>query len=658
MIKLQVKIILWIFIISARFLCAAQIESINSNELLAFEGFLRAADLKHALVLRTPGKRDAQAKRAGVANAEWTKQIAGYRHLLANYRVQFFTAQEGVAFEELFYYDAPRTALLVEMLESEDMQRWVYEAASAGGFFNQSQAWLMLGTSLPDRTDEAIIEEYLSPYNINIDADITVAMRPPQSGNWQLYDVYRVGQPLALRVEPKGEWSPSAGYRLYASYSRCGWLRRRFQLDNITWTGSTALIEKPAGYDDMSYLANDRVLLQLDPMQRKTFQLFRLMEQLFNMSLDVRFTDNWGELLPNGNWSGVIGQITNGQADLALCPIRFVLDRQRYVHFSPVLHTQFIHFLFRHPRRSSIRNIFFEPLSTQVWWCVLALVVCSILLLPLHLRHEQQQQRRQALEQRLAFVWFTMLETYLQQGPALELFQLPSTRLLISVSCLFSFMLMQFYGAFIVGSLLSDAARSIVSLRALYESSLEIGMENVSYNYALFTNTTNRLVRDVFTERICRAGQHNILSIHQGAERIQQGGFAFHAAIDRMYRLLIELLDEREFCELQEIMFNPPYVSGSVLPKGSPWREHVAFAVLHLGETGLRQYNDKLWTVPKPDCRLFKDAQVEVDLKHFAPALFALLLAMLCSGAVFLLELLLGWISLRRRKQLQLSPKP
>lgn len=47
------------------------------------------------------------------------------------------------------------------------------------------------------------------------------------------------------------------------------------------------LIEKPIGYDDMSYLSNDRQLLQLDPMQRKTFQLFRLMEGLFNMRFEV-----------------------------------------------------------------------------------------------------------------------------------------------------------------------------------------------------------------------------------------------------------------------------------------------------------------------------------------------------------------------------------
>ncbi|XP_030559134.1 glutamate receptor 1 [Drosophila novamexicana] len=643
MIKLQVKIILWIFIISATFLCGAQIENINSNELLAFEDFLRAQHLKHALLLGPePGP-----------GPNWSRQIENYKRLFANYRMQFFTPQRGVQFQELFYYEAPRTAVLVAAFEGEHVKRWVYEAASAGGYFNNSQAWFMLGKCQANRTDEQIIRLHLSAYNISIDADITVAMRVPQTTSRLLYDVYRVGQDTPLRVEPKGQWSPAAGYKLWDNFSG-SWLRRRSNLGNITLIGSTALIEKPAGMDDLSYLSNNKDLLQLDPMQRKTFQLFLLMGRMYNLSLEVRFRETWGQLLPNGSWTGVMGHVTSGEVHFAVCPIRFVTERHRYIQYTPALHTQLIHFLFRHPRHSSIRNIFFEPLSTQVWWCVLALVVGSGMLLLLHVRQElrlqqQQQHLAQPVERQMSFVWFTMLETFLQQGPSTGQFQLPSTKILISASCIFSFMLMQFYGAFIVGSLLSDTPRSIVNLQALYESTLEIGMEDIAYNYELFTNTTNQLVRNVYSKRICRDRQHNILSIEEGAKRIKHGGFAFHTAIDRLYRLLNELLDERLFCELQEIMFSPPYLGASVLPKSSPWREHLNHAVLYLGETGLIGYNDKMWTVPRPDCTLFKDAEVEVDLKHFAPALFTLVLAMLVSSTVFLLELLLDWLKARAK---------
>lgn len=54
-----------------------------------------------------------------------------------------------------------------------------------------------------------------------------------------LYDVYRVGQDTPLRVEPKGQWSPAAGYKLWDNFSG-SWLRRRSNLGNITLIGSTA----------------------------------------------------------------------------------------------------------------------------------------------------------------------------------------------------------------------------------------------------------------------------------------------------------------------------------------------------------------------------------------------------------------------------------
>lgn len=166
MIKLQVKIILWIFIISAGFLCGAQIENINSNERLAFEDFLRVHNLKHALVLLVSGHN------------ETSRHIADdYGHLLANYRVQFFASKMSINFAALFYYEAPRTAIFVPWLEDVTLPDSVYKVASREGFFNQSQAWFMLGTSQADRTDESIIEQHMSPYNIGIDADITVAMR-------------------------------------------------------------------------------------------------------------------------------------------------------------------------------------------------------------------------------------------------------------------------------------------------------------------------------------------------------------------------------------------------------------------------------------------------------------------------------------------------
>ncbi|KAH8278358.1 hypothetical protein KR018_000315 [Drosophila ironensis] len=653
MIKLRVKVISWLFIILTAFLCVLQIESINTNflELAAFEDFLRSQHLSQVLVVRGPASApDADADGSGDAiGGDW--QIECHLKLLANYRVQFYRSGMSGRFEDLMFYGSPRTAVLMLNFEHILVKRHVLQAASEAGYFNNSLAWFIFGCAQESLPDERLIEEHFGGYKMGIDADITVALRSRDNSSWQLYEVYRVSQRVLspLIVQKKADWSLDNGYQILDGFER-SWVLRRRSFLGVTLLGSTAMTEKPENYDNMAYLADNENVQQLDPMQRKTYQLFQLIEAMFNFSLEMVFTDRWGELLKDGTWSGVMGQVTSGTADFAVCPIRFVLDRLPYVQYSPVLHTQPIHFLFRHPRHNHIRNIFFEPLSNQVWWCVLVLITGSTLLLLLHVRQEMRLRQSQ-VEHRVGFAWFTMLETYLQQGPATEMFRLASTRVLISASCVFSFMLMQFYGAFIVGSLLSDTPRSIVNLQALYDSNLAIGMENISYNYALFSNTSSKLVREVYANRICRSGEYNILSLQQGAKRIIEGRFAFHTAIDRLYRLLTELrMGETEFCELQEIMFNPPYTAGSVMPKDSPWREHLAHAVLHLRATGLMAYNDRKWMVPRPDCTLFKASRAEVDLEHFAPALFTLILAMMASGLVFLLELLLHWLpDLRRR---------
>ncbi|XP_052836571.1 glutamate [NMDA] receptor subunit 1 [Drosophila gunungcola] len=639
MIKLQVKVISWPFIILTAFLRVLQIESINTNflELAAFEDFLRSEHLSQVLVVRGA---DADADGGGGGGGDWHTEC--HQKLLANYRVQFYRPGMSANFEDLSFRESPRLAVLVLNFEHILVRRRVLGVASEAGYFNNSLAWFILGSGRESLADEQLIEQHLSGYSMGIDADITVALRSPDNTSWNLYDVYRINQqvPTPLMIERKGKWSASGGYQVMENFKNTLVIRRR-NFGNITLSGSTVLTDKPPGFDSMEYLADDKQLLQLDAMQRKTYQLFQLVERMFNLRLVIVFTDKWGELLENGSWSGVMGQVTSRAADLAVCPIRFLLDRHPYVQYSPALHIAYIHFIFRHPRHSHISNIFFEPLSNQVWWCVLVLVTGSTLLLLMHVRQERVLSH---VESRLSFVWFTILEAYLQQGPAPEAFRLFSTRLLISLSGIFSFILMQFYGAFIVGSLLTQSLRSIVSLQALYDSNLAIGMENIPYNFHIF-NSSIPLVRQVYAKKICRAGEHNILTLQQGAERIIQGRFAFHADLERMYRLLLDLrMDEGQFCELQEIQFDSRYDAASIMPRGSPWREHLAHALLHLRASGLKQYNDRKWMVTRPDCSLVRASQAEVDLEHFAPALFALVLAMMASAVVFLLELFLHWL--------------
>ncbi|XP_012158503.2 glutamate receptor 1 [Ceratitis capitata] len=478
----------------------------------------------------------------------------------------------------------------------------------------------------------------LTPLPLNISADITLGVRVDDNNTIQLFDIYKIQRDW-LEIEAKGNWSLSDGLQIEQKYLQ-SYVSRRRNFKGLTLSAGIVVRERPEDMDELQYLSSmDHK--KLDPMQRKTYQLMKLMEPMFALSFEAISRPTWGAQLSNGSWDGVMALILSGRAEFSLCPMRFVLNRIHLMDYSIAVHTEFVFFIFRHPRRNSIRNIFFEPFADEVWYTTVAVIVLAISLLFLLLRHEHQflLNKDPHFQYRLDYAILSILEAFFEQGPETNAFTATSTRMLVFTVCVFSLLLQQFYGAFIVGSLLAVAPRSITTLDALYNSSLEIGMENIPYNTESFENTMVPLGMAIYKERICKNREKHILSIEEGAERIKKGGFAFHVSANRMYILLKSLLSEKEFCELQDVPFIAPYRIGMGITKGSPFREYVTTSIIKFRTTSILQHNDNQWQLPRMDCSLSQNREVEVDLQHFLPALLLLCSAMIFSFFILFLEL-------------------
>lgn len=98
------------------------------------------------------------------------------------------------------------------------------------------------------------------------------------------YDVYRISRQAntPLIIEKKGLWTHSGGYQKFGNFKNT-WVIRRRNFLNVTLIGSTVvgclpntshrslttylqiaqLTEKPPGFGDMEYLADDKQLQQL-----------------------------------------------------------------------------------------------------------------------------------------------------------------------------------------------------------------------------------------------------------------------------------------------------------------------------------------------------------------------------------------------------------
>nr|QKN21174.1 ionotropic receptor [Zeugodacus cucurbitae] len=626
----------------------------NAYEFRAFADVLKQQHLQHAIIAYNSDTEQTQ-QQAGLLKDNALRALLNVASLHFYDVHQAKSTKNYTDFERLFYHDSPRVGIYVAQLEDVLLQQFVLgsnvisvDTIDAGGYrvrvdvgarFNNSRVWFIMSKQRAVATALANVRRVLTPLAVNISADITVGVRLVDNNTIELFDIYKI-QKDWLEIEPKGYWSSTVGLKLNLRFHQT-FVSRRRNFKGLTLVGGIVIREQPVGMDDLEYL-NSLDYKNFDPMQRKTYQLMKLMEPVFDVSFQPILKNIWGEQSTNGSWDGVMKLLLSGEAEFSLCPMRFVMNRVHLIHYTIAVHTEFVFFIFRHPRRNDIRNIFFQPFVEEVWYTVIAIIVITTLLLQLHIHHENRFfiNKDPHFQTRFDYAIISILEAFFMQGPANDAFNATSTRTLIFSVCLFSLLLQQFYGAFIVGSLLAASPRTITNLEALYNSSLEIGIENIPYNIDTFEKTTVPLGIAIYKERVCKNRERNIISIEEGAERIKKGGYAFHVSANRIYYMLKELLTEKEFCDLQDVPFIPPYRIGIGITKTSPFREYFTTSIANFHTSGLLQYHDNQWQLPEMDCSLSQNHEVEVDLQHFLPALMFLISAMLLSLAVLILEII------------------
>ncbi|XP_037899961.1 uncharacterized protein LOC119644475, partial [Glossina fuscipes] len=603
----------------------------------AFRDFLVNQHLKHAIIIRAQQQQQQQQGQWGYLNE--------IRDLAMHCHIRFHRVSVEHDIENLFYKSSPKVGIYINITDPGESLHVLRDFAVKDKFKN-SYAWFITMRALAEGLLDNLkmIKNIFKLLRLHINADVTLALRVNGS-RFHLFDVYKILPDFPATAEVKGNWSLQQGLIIDPKF-KYGFMVRRSNFQNISIKVATVLHDKPKDFTNYTFLSNNRDWKELDSMPRKVYGLMRPMEDLYNFSFNIHYDTSWGGYI-DVKTAGIVGRLYSHQAEFSLTPFRYLSGRVLIVDYSPEVHLERANFILRHPRHVSIRNVYLAPLAVPVWWCVLALIILTIVLLVIQIREEykrwsQHHVQRKQLEQHVNFAMLVAAEALLMQGPPSEIFHLISSRTLIATVCVFVFILMEFYNGYIVGSLLAESPRTLTTLEALYNSNLELGMEDIQYNYHVFENSSSRLMHIIYKERILGANgksHTNILPLEQGIYRIAQGGFAFHMSIDRAYRLLKNQLNERQFCELQEIRYIPGYSTGIILAKSTPYKEYVAQVALKLRESSLMQYNNKLWEFHKIDCSLIKGNEIIVDMEHFGAALVFLGCAIVFSVTVLGIEI-------------------
>lgn len=179
---------------------------------------------------------------------------------------------------------------------------------------------------------------------------------------------------------------------------------------------------------------------------------------------------------------------------------------------------------------SQIGNVFVQPFNPTVWFCITAMIPVGGLFYWWNAKRERKYQR--FLEKKLIFCLLIIWESILLQGPS-KTFRSGCMNIVIISMVLFGFMVFQFYGAFIVGSLLTWQPHTITSLCALNASKLKFGMADVAYNRDFVTHPNDPYEADIYK----RVGPL-VKSGEEGFRKVAEGGYAFGMAINDAYYFL------------------------------------------------------------------------------------------------------------------------
>ncbi|XP_036336121.1 uncharacterized protein LOC118746373 [Rhagoletis pomonella] len=273
-----------------------------------------------------------------------------------------------------------------------------------------------------------------------------------------------------------------------------------------------------------------------------------------------------------------------------------------------------------------------------------------------------------------------------------------SGRCIVITSLLFAFAIYQFYSASIVGTLLMEKPKTIRTLRDLIHSSLEVGIEDIAYNRDYFLRTKDPIAMELYAKKVTTVPTHSethtatkvgnatalplpdaaglqpnvelteaqkskayrdILHSHEtgahakineasnwydpqyGVDKIRRGKFAFHVDVATAYKIIADTFNEKEICELTEIQLFPPQKMVSIVQKGSPLRKMITYGLRRVTETGLMDYQRKVWHSPKPRCvKQIHTDDLRVDLQTFASALLVLIFGYAVSLLALSIELI------------------
>ncbi|XP_004550950.3 glutamate receptor ionotropic, kainate 5 isoform X2 [Maylandia zebra] len=333
--------------------------------------------------------------------------------------------------------------------------------------------------------------------------------------------------------------------------------------------------------------------------------MLRELADILKFSFKIKLVDDglYGAPEPNGSWTGMVGELINRKADLAVAGFTITSEREKVIDFSKPFMTLGISILYRvQLGRKPGYFSFLDPFSPAVWLFMLLayLAVSCVLFLAARLSpyewynpHPCLRERRDMLENQYTLgnsLWFPV-GGFMQQGSEIMPRAL-STRCVSGVWWAFTLIIISSYTANLAAFL--TVQRMEVPIESpddlADQTNIEYGTIHGGSTMTFFMNSRYQTYQRMWNYMNSKQPSVFVKSTEEGIARVVNSKYAFlmESTMNEYHRGLN--------CNLTQIgglLDTKGYGIG--MPLGSPFRDEITLAILQLQENNRLEILKRRW---------------------------------------------------------------
>ncbi|KAM6928646.1 glutamate receptor U1 [Lycodopsis pacificus] len=313
----------------------------------------------------------------------------------------------------------------------------------------------------------------------------------------------------------------------------------------------------------------------------------------FQYKLNLVKDNRYGAVDSSGTWTGMIGEVIRGEADLAVAPLTLTAVREMFVDMSTPFMQTGISFILRRDSASEDSGFsLLSPFSTDMWVGILIAFLLTGLCIFLVGRISPTEWAEPGTEEHS----FTLLHSFWYITGALTLQgagphpKALSGRLVSAIWWLFAVLLLACYFGNFNSMLHSDNKHvSIKTFEDLANQDvMDYGTVEAGSTMSFFKNSKNPVYRRIYQHM--ERKKSYVSSMEEGVRLAEEGNFAF---IGEAVSLDLAVARHCQLSRSEDAIAMRAYSIAA--PLGSPLVKNLTLAILKLSESGELTYLRQKW---------------------------------------------------------------